>query len=255
MNRPHSPNAEPPSDDELVERVQAGELSAFDQLYRRHREDVARLTARMLGSRARVDQAALEDLVQEAFVQVFRSLPSFRGQSRLSTWIYRITVNVVLMARRAERCRPRLAPEDYAVDEPRDVEALPDELTDRRSRLKALQRLLERLTEKKRTVFVLHELEGLAPTDIARIVGAPVLTVRTRLFYARRELTAMLAEEPSLRPLLASLTDSLTPPSETLSAAQSRETVGSGVHPRGAYEPRHTGAADQVVSPTSKAQP
>jgi RNA polymerase sigma-70 factor (ECF subfamily) len=54
------------------------------------------------------------------------------------------------------------------------------------------------LSEKKRIVFVLHELEGLAPGEIAKIVGAPVLTVRTRLFYARRELLALLAEEPSL---------------------------------------------------------
>jgi RNA polymerase sigma-70 factor (ECF subfamily) len=62
----------------------------------------------------------------------------------------------------------------------------------------AFHRLLDRLSEKKRVVFVLHELEGLPPGDIAKIVGAPVLTVRTRLFYARRELLAMLAEEPSL---------------------------------------------------------
>jgi RNA polymerase sigma-70 factor (ECF subfamily) len=61
--------------------------------------------------------------------------------------------------------------------------------------------LLGRLAEKKRIVFVLHELEGLSPTEIADIVGAPVLTIRTRLFYARRELEDMLAEEPSLAAL------------------------------------------------------
>src|SRR5258706_316606 len=65
-------------------------------------------------------------------------------------------------------------------------------------------RLVYRLADKKRVVFVLHELEGVAPTDIAKIVGCPVLTVRTRLFYARRELEAMLAEEPSLASLQAS---------------------------------------------------
>ena len=69
--------------------------------------------------------------------------------------------------------------------------------------MRAFSRLLDRLAEKKRIVFVLHELEGISPTEIAKIVGAPVLTVRTRLFYARRELEAMLAEEPALASLKA----------------------------------------------------
>jgi RNA polymerase sigma-70 factor (ECF subfamily) len=69
----------------------------------------------------------------------------------------------------------------------------------------AFHRLLDRLSEKKRVVFVLHELEGLAPSEIAKIVGSPVLTVRTRLFYARRELLAMLADEPALTTLAAEL--------------------------------------------------
>jgi RNA polymerase sigma-70 factor (ECF subfamily) len=65
--------------------------------------------------------------------------------------------------------------------------------------------LLDRLADKKRIVFVLHELEGLAPSEIAQVVGAPVLTVRTRLFYARRELEAMLGDEPTLAAMQASL--------------------------------------------------
>jgi RNA polymerase sigma-70 factor (ECF subfamily) len=74
--------------------------------------------------------------------------------------------------------------------------------------VRAFGRLLDRLADKKRVVFVLHELEGMAPGEIARIVGAPVLTVRTRLFYARRELEAMLAEEPSLAGLATGLSKS-----------------------------------------------
>jgi RNA polymerase sigma-70 factor (ECF subfamily) len=76
----------------------------------------------------------------------------------------------------------------------------------------AFERLLDRLSEKKRTVFVLHELEGISPSEIARIVGAPVLTVRTRLFYARRELAQMLEEEPTLAPLLRDLAAQETEP-------------------------------------------
>ena len=66
------------------------------------------------------------------------------------------------------------------------------------ARMRALGRTSDRLAEKKRTVFVLHEIEGMAPAEIAKVVGAPVLTVRTRLFYARRDLAQLLREEPLL---------------------------------------------------------
>lgn len=162
-------------------------------LYERHRNDVARLVFRMLGRRS-----DLEDVIQEVFVQVHKSLKDFRGHSKFSTWLHRVTVNVVLMHRRAARSRPVFADEPPTDGlEPGDS-ALPDEDAERRERMRAFGRLLDRLADKKRVVFILHELEGLAPSEIAKIVGAPVLTVRTRLFYARRELEAMLAEEPSL---------------------------------------------------------
>jgi RNA polymerase sigma-70 factor (ECF subfamily) len=117
-----------------------------------------------------------------------------------------VTVNVVLMHRRSARSRPILteeAPGDVVADE---RQVLPDEDAERLERMRAFQRLLTRLAEKKRVVFVLHELEGLPPSEIADIVGAPVLTVRTRLFYARRELEGMLADEPSLANLRATFT-------------------------------------------------
>lgn len=188
-------------EESLLRRAGAGEALAFRELFLRHRTDVARLVYRMLSA-----PSDLEDVVQEVFVQVFRSLKDFRGQSKFSTWLHRVTVNVVLMHRRSARSRPVLteeAPSDVVADERRP---LPDEDAERMERMRAFQRLLGRLAEKKRIVFVLHELEGLAPSEIADIVGAPVLTVRTRLFYARRELEAMLADEPSLANLQASFT-------------------------------------------------
>jgi RNA polymerase sigma-70 factor (ECF subfamily) len=81
---------------------------------------------------------------------------------------------------------------------PADMQGLPDEQVERGLRIQAFYRLLDRLSEKKRTVFILHELEGMNPSEISKLVNAPVLTVRTRLFYARRELCAMLGDEPSL---------------------------------------------------------
>jgi RNA polymerase sigma-70 factor, ECF subfamily len=176
----------------LVELCQRGDSAAFQELFRRHRADVARLVHRMLGP-----TAELEDVIQEVFLQVHRSIKDFKGNSLFSTWLYRVTVNVVLMHRRAARSRPIFA-DASAVEAPADARPLPDEQVARLARIRAFYRVLERLSPKKRAVFVLHELEGLPPAEIAKVVGAPVLTVRTRLFYARRELAEMLREEPVL---------------------------------------------------------
>ena len=185
----------PPVSDEadLIARAAKGETPAFRVLYQRHRGDVARLVHRMLSGSPDVD-----DVVQEVFVQVFRSLKDFRGQSKFSTWVHRVAVNVVLMHRRAARSRPTYAAELPPEHTPDGNSVLPDEDADRRARVRIFAKLLDQLAEKKRTVFVLHELEGISPQEIATIVGAPVLTVRTRLFYARRELEALMAQEPAL---------------------------------------------------------
>jgi RNA polymerase sigma-70 factor (ECF subfamily) len=178
---------------DLIARAAKGETAAFRALYQRHRGDVARLVYRMLSGSADV-----EDVVQEVFVQIFRSLKDFRGQSKFSTWVHRVAVNVVLMHRRAARSRPTYT-EELPHEHTADHDGVtPDEDADRRARVRVFAKLLDRLAEKKRTVFVLHELEGITPQEIAKIVGAPVLTVRTRLFYARRELEAMMADEPLL---------------------------------------------------------
>lgn len=185
----------------LVLRCQAGDREAFHELFRRHRSDVARLVQRLLGGRGDID-----DVVQEVFLQVHRSLKDFRFGSRFSTWLYRVTVNVVLMQRRAARSRPQLveAPEGLT---PLDAALSPEEQAVRKRRVEAFYRLLDRLSEKKRTAYILHEMEGMSPSDIAEAVKAPVLTVRTRLFYARRELCALLREEPALAALAQQLED------------------------------------------------
>lgn len=185
--------------DEVVRRAQRGDRAAFAELFRRHRNDVGRLVFRMLGPTSDAD-----DVIQEVFLQVHKSLGEFRGQAKFTTWLHRVTVNVVLMVRRAARSRPVFAGEPVA-DHEADPGLLPDEGVARRARIDAFRRLLDRLPEKKRTVFVLHEIEGLAPAEIAEIVDAPVLTVRTRLFYARRELAEMMREEPTLAQLAEEL--------------------------------------------------
>ena len=188
---------------DLVERCRAGDAEAFREIFRQYRSEVARLVHRMLGR-----SADLEDIVQEVFLQVHRSIRDFQGKARFSTWLYRVTVNVVLMHRRAAKSRPvfSVAPDGLV---PADARALPDDQVARLRRGRAFYRLLDRLSDKKRTVFVLHELEGMAPSEIAKVVGAPVLTVRTRLFYARRELLTMIREEPALASLASELGESV----------------------------------------------
>jgi RNA polymerase sigma-70 factor (ECF subfamily) len=178
--------------DDIVKRAQRGDTEAFAELFRKHRNAVAAIAYRMLGP-----GADLEDMVQEVFLQVHRSLPDFRGQSKFSTWLHRVAVNVVLMARRRARSRPQYAPEEHARHEA-DVGPSPDQDVAKARRVEAFRRLLEKLSEKKRTVYVLHELEGMPPAEIARVVDCPVLTVRTRLFYARRELATLMRSEPTL---------------------------------------------------------
>lgn len=189
----------------LIARAQEGDTVAFRQIFVRHRGDVTRIVYRMLGPSADV-----EDVVQDVFLNVYRSLPSFRGDAKFSTWLYRLATNVTRMHLRRGRSRPRFA--DVEVPEaPRDSAPpdTPEVQVEKAERVRALYRLLETLSEKKREVLVLHDLEGVPAKEIAEMAGIPVLTVRTRLFYARKELYAALADEPSLRGVMEQLMESL----------------------------------------------
>ncbi|WP_437285251.1 RNA polymerase sigma factor [Sorangium sp. So ce406] len=218
------PVTEPDDVGEWIRRFQSGDPAAFSEIFRRYRRDVARLVFRMLGP-----NADAEDVIQEVFIQVHRSLGDFRGQSKFTTWLHRVTVNAVLMARRAARSRPVFAGEPSA-DHEVDHGMLPDEDAARARRIDAFRRVLERLPEKKRVVYVLHELEGIAPTEIAEIVGAPVLTVRTRLFYARREIEEMMRGEPALAQLAAELAEGGAGKADGAGAegTRARGSVGGG---------------------------
>jgi len=191
----------PPSVPSYVVRAARGDASAFREMYQIHRRDVARLAARLLGPRS-----DLEDVIQEVFIQVFRSLSAFRGDSKFNTWLHRVTVNVVLMYLRAARSRPQLADaEAQEIDQQDEHSISPLENAAKNERLRALYRILDTLSDKKRAVFILHDLEGHPPAEIARLVDSNVLTVRTRLFYARREVYAAMAADPSLANLVEQL--------------------------------------------------
>ena len=177
----------------LIERACRGEESALQELFEQHRGDVTRMVFRVMGP-----DPDVEDVVQDAFIHVYRSIRSFRGESKFSTWLYRVVTNVARMHLRKRRSRPRTVDAPVPEIQVMGPEGGPDTLTQRNRSLRTLYRHIDALSEKKRTVLVLHDLSGLPPKEIAEIVGAPVLTVRTRLFYARKELYEALGRDPEL---------------------------------------------------------
>jgi RNA polymerase sigma-70 factor (ECF subfamily) len=178
-----------------------GDRSAFRALFLAHRHATARLLSRL------VPAGEVEDVAQEVFLQVHRSLDAFRGESRFSTWLYRLTMNVARMHLRRQKSRPKLtlAGQDEAGHLERPELETPQREAERNERLRALERLLAGLSEKKREALVLHDFQGVAADEVARILDVPVMTVRTRIFYARRELYGALEREPALATLVQSL--------------------------------------------------
>jgi len=185
----------PADEADLIERCRADDRAAQDELYHRFRRQVAGNLYRVLG-----DRTDLDDLVQEVFVIAFRGLDRFRGDARLSTWLYRICVNVALGRIRTRRRRPAaigVADLDSASVDPSLTERpeTPERSLQRRQDQERVHRALETLAPKKRIVLYLHEIEGLDLKEIAYLVDSNPVTVRTRLFYARREFYKVLAGE------------------------------------------------------------
>jgi RNA polymerase sigma-70 factor (ECF subfamily) len=181
---------------DLIKRCRAAERVAHDELYHRFRRQVAGNLYRVLG-----DRTDLDDLVQEVFVIAFRGLDRFRGDARLSTWLYRICVNVALGRIRTRKRRPTaigVDDLDQTSTDPSLVERpeTPERSLERRRDQERVYQVLEQLAPKKRVVLYLHEIEGLDLKEIAYLVDSNPVTVRTRLFYARREFYKILAGEP-----------------------------------------------------------
>ena len=193
------------SDLELVQRVRAGDVRATEQLMRRHNRMLFRTARAILR-----DDAEAEDAVQDAYIAAYRALATFRGESRLSTWLVRITANEALMRRRRNArgaavlpltaesipeasTNPGHTPMDIPSDDPGP---------EREALLEQLRRLLEAridaLPESYRAVFVLRALEEFSVEETAQALGIPEATVRTRFFRARSLLRESLAQEIDL---------------------------------------------------------
>lgn len=185
-----APVTSPGSRADAVERARAGDVSAFRELYAQHHRQVTRQLTFL------VPRSDLEDVLQDVFIEVYRSIRRFEGKSAFTTWLYRLTVHVAMKARR-KQTRSRL---DIVEDVPdlADDAPSPDDVSLSAERQVRVEALLEKLSPKKRAVLVMHDLQGVEAQRIAEILETNILTVRTRLFYARKELEALAKDDPAL---------------------------------------------------------
>jgi RNA polymerase sigma-70 factor, ECF subfamily len=190
-------SATEPSDETLAARAAAGDDRAFETIVERYQGRLFRLACRL------TSDTAAPDVLQEAFLQVYRHLPSFRGESRFGTWIYRIAANAALMHRRANARRPaesldaflpRFDAEGRHLGTPAELQApaRADELLDQRTLAEKAKAALARLPDLYRDAFVLRDLEELSTADVAQALGIEPAAVRQRVHRARLMLRGYL---------------------------------------------------------------
>jgi RNA polymerase sigma-70 factor (ECF subfamily) len=170
-------------EDDRVRRAASGDVEAYEMLYRTHVGRVHALCLRMTR-----DRGEAEDLTQQTFVRVWERLASFRGQSAFSSWLHRVTVNVVVDEMRSRgRWRDRLAPLDEAsaIDSARSAFSGGGDLD--------LERAIANLSPRARLVFLLHDVEGYKHGEIAELTGLAVGTSKAHLHRARRLLREELS--------------------------------------------------------------
>jgi RNA polymerase sigma factor (sigma-70 family) len=183
-------------DEALVRRAQTGDTSAFDILVERYKE---RLYATVYHMTANHEDA--NDLVQETFIKAYKSLRSFRGQSSFYTWVYRIAVNrtINFIKRRKNRNQFSLDDVDSSIQNDPDLVEMMSHVTPRREVGLAelhekLNEALQKLSEPHRAVVTMHDVQGMTHADIAQVMKCSEGTVRSRLFYARQQLQALLSD-------------------------------------------------------------
>ena len=191
------PTAEP-SDEALAARAADGDDRAFEDIVERYQGRLYRLACRL------TSDTDAPDVLQETFLQVYRHLASFRGDSRFATWLYRIATNAALMDRRARARRPaesldtflpRFDSEGAHVGTPAELQAATraDELLDRQSLAEQARAALSRLPDLYRLAFGLRDLEEMSTADVAEALGVEPAAVRQRVHRARLLLRGSLS--------------------------------------------------------------
>lgn len=175
---------------EAIERAKQGDAECFEALYGLHKRRVYSLCLRMTGNTAEA-----EDLTQEAFLQLYRKIATFRGESAFSTWLHRLAVNVVLMHLR-KKGLPEVSLEEtmepQQEDAPRkDIGARDNVLAGSIDRVN-LERAIESLPPGYRIIFVLHDIEGYEHNEIAEMMGCSIGNSKSQLHKARMKLRDLL---------------------------------------------------------------
>jgi RNA polymerase sigma-70 factor (ECF subfamily) len=184
----------PDEESGLVARCQAGEPAALRALFDRERLRVHGLLYRVVGANTHMD-----DLIQDTFLEVFRSLPGFRGDSSLRTWIDRCAVRVAYAHFERKKRQPLLEPVyDVSSGAPS-----PEERTSRRDAVRRLYAELDRLDPRQRMAFTLFALEGRSLREVATIMESTVATAKIRAWRAQRMLERKAKRDPLLSEFLA----------------------------------------------------
>jgi len=182
---------EPTADAELIRATLGGDRGAFGALVERYQDRLFNMLVQVLGSR---DDAA--DVLQEAFVQAYQKLETYRGTAQFYTWLYRLTMNRALSHRRKESRNRHAVSIDEAKmttgDQPLDHQPSPERVLVASERCEQVQAALLRISDEHRQILVLREMEDCSYEVIAEMLELPVGTVRSRLFRARLQLKAEL---------------------------------------------------------------
>lgn len=186
--REQSVNYDDPSDARLVEAALGGDRDAFGDLVTRYQHRLFNALLRIDGS---PEDAA--DAAQDAFIQAYSKLASFRGESKFYTWLCRIAMNMAFSRRRRRRPTTSLdEAKDRVGEEPADRQATPEDGAVRQEEIEQVQSALANLGDQHSKILVLREIEGCSYETIADILKLPVGTVRSRLFRARMQLREKL---------------------------------------------------------------
>ena len=194
-----------PSDLEDIAKVKEfldGDVQAFEFLFDKYREKVYRLALRFVRNK----EDALE-VTQDVFLRVYLGIKKFKTDSKFFTWLYRITVNRAIDFTRKQKARAVQEADTLVLEAEgkappgRSVEPDPQELAESRELAAKLQQAVETLSEKHKTVFLLHAVQNLSYKEISQVMGSNIGTVMSRLFYARKKLQAILGKiiEPKVR--------------------------------------------------------
>jgi len=184
----------------LIEKSKAGDVAAFEELISSYQKKIFNLAYRMLGN---INDA--DDLAQETFIRVFKSISNFKGESSFSTWIYRIATNVCLDELRKRKNKKAVSLDDeIKVDDgeiKRQIESdspLPDEIAEREELRLLVKHAISDLPEEQRLIISLRDIQGLSYDEIAQVLDCPSGTVKSRINRARQALKKILMARKEL---------------------------------------------------------